>query len=71
MGPTTGDVQARAQALADELLGTCDGLPEHVLDDGDLASALDELVLCCECCGWWCESHEIDDRGNCEDCASG
>ena len=69
MGPSTADIQSRADAIADHLLGTCNPLPDEVLDTEGLAEALDELVLCCETCGWWVESHEIDDSGNCEDCA--
>lgn len=33
-----------------------------------LAEALDDLVMCCWSCGWWVESYEIDDDGDCEDC---
>jgi hypothetical protein len=30
--------------------------------------ALDDQVMLCEACGWWCEAHEVDDDGHCEDC---
>lgn len=70
MGPTTGDKQARAHELADQLMGTCDSLPDEVLDDADLCGHIDELVMCCDTCSWWVEPHEIDDDGNCEDCAT-
>ncbi|RUQ67298.1 hypothetical protein ELZ19_06895 [Brucella abortus] len=78
MGPTTGDIEQRAEELAQQLLGTCRTVSEidETADDElmhreGLAEALDERVLCCHTCGWWCESHEIDDDGNCEDCQDG
>ncbi len=69
MGPTTGDKQAEAQALADELLGTCDALPDHALDDRDLLEHLDTLVRLCDACGWWVEAHEMDNDDNCTECS--
>ncbi len=70
MGPGIGDVQQKAQELAERLLGTTDPLPDWVLetDDPDLCVLLDEAVMLCETCGWWVETHEMDDEQNCEQC---
>lgn len=69
MTPAIEDVQVRAQAIADKLLGTCDQKPDDLLyADADLAEAFDALVRECEGCNWWVETHEVDDEGLCEDC---
>lgn len=64
------NARARAQALADELIGTCNSLPDYVMDDGDLANWLDNFVALCETCGWWVEADEVDRNRNCEDCTT-
>lgn len=69
MGPTTGDKQAEAQALADELLGSCDPLPDHVTEDCDLCEHLDALVIRCEVCDWWVEVYDTDDNVTCTVCS--
>lgn len=62
------------------LQGTCQSLDEAVgfeldLSEGELAAvdchALDALVFCCECCGWWCEQSEMSETMDwmCDDCA--
>lgn len=70
MGPTIGDKQTEARELADELLGTSDNLPEHIVEDFDLCDFLDELVFVCEDCGLWADTGEADDAGNCGDCCA-
>lgn len=64
--------------VADHLLGTC-GDVGHTLDMYDLDPGLalnstfcyelDARVMCCECCGWWVETHEIGEDGECLDCS--
>lgn len=68
MGPTTGEVQEQAHLLAEALLGTCDDLPDGTTDDLELCQHLDMLVLLCETCGWWVETSDTDEDGNCSDC---
>lgn len=65
------------KTIAEELQGTCgtldhklgeyginiDSVPQRILE------SLDEEVMLCEACGWWCDPHEIDGDGNCNDCS--
>jgi len=67
--------------IAHELQGSASSL-ESVLeyngmeaagDDQDFLQALDQLVFCCDDCGWWCEISEMIDTGDsseqvCDDC---
>lgn len=62
------DVQAKAQELADKLLGSCEGLPEEVFELEGFAEALDNLAGCCEECGWWVSADELNDSWICGDC---
>lgn len=61
------------QEAADDLLGSCQSLSDVVEcgEDSDQAfcEAVDALVMCCDCCGWWVETGDLDDQGNCSDCA--
>ena len=67
-------------AIAEELLGSC-GSPGPIADRYDLdpfmgdlevvQAANDHGVYLCECCGWWCDQDEMDDREGefwCHDC---
>lgn len=63
--------------VAERLLGTCNSLDSALEEElgADFADVpiemleiLDDQVLQCEQCGWWCESSEIDDDQACEDC---
>lgn len=73
MGEPTVEI---IREIADELGGTCrsldTALEERGFDIGNVPSvlleALDAEVMLCETCGWWCDSDEIDDDGNCNDC---
>lgn len=62
----------RAQEAAANLLGTCNSLEseatEEELNDSEFCAALDSEVMQCGACGWWVESHEINDEGNCAEC---
>lgn len=64
--------EARVETVAQELLGTCqelhDATTEEERDDIAFLTALDHEVMRCESCCWWCESHEMYEDGNCEDC---
>jgi len=76
------ETRAAAVELAEELLGTCqsvsvDQLKEYFGENApdsliDLPIALlaliDEVTIECSGCGWWCEMHEINDQGLCNDC---
>lgn len=64
--------------VAARLEGTCNSLDEvfeevtgvHIEDASPEALEwLDSQVMLCDCCGWWVEASEIDDDGNCTDCA--
>ena len=62
-----------AEEVSEELLGTCTALTDVVQDgeenDPAFCKELDELIFCCDSCGWWSETGEQDDNGNCESCA--
>lgn len=59
-----------------DLLGTCKSLDEvcreYGITEDDLSQdeleTLDDHTMCCDSCGWWVESNEIDDNGECQDC---
>lgn len=65
-------MEARAREVAEDLLGTCKNLDDHSIEEernnSDFCAALDEQVLKCETCGWWCETGEICKEGHCDDC---
>lgn len=69
---------AKMLRVAEALQGTANSLDDElaeVFGEGttvtdmaaDLLVKLDEAVLECESCGWWCESGEIE-AGECADC---
>ena len=68
------------QALIDYLQGTCHSLNEGVselypdMDENDLTEEdhadIDSQIFHCDCCSWWCEAHEQNDDGHCEDCCA-
>ncbi len=62
----------RVHAVADDLRGSARNLSDFATPeecrDTDFLLALDELVLECECCGWWVDADECDDDQHCEDC---
>lgn len=65
-------MSARAQEVADALLGTAESLEKYATqeerEDRAFLERLDELVTECTQCGWWVETHEIDDDGVCAEC---
>ena len=68
------DMHTRALEVAEELICTSKDLVELTTENERNSTiftrTLDEQVSCCDCCGWWFAADEIDDDGNCEDCAS-
>ena len=65
------DVRARAQEIADELLGSASSLNDVTTsderDDIELLEVIDTMVMQCESCGWWFPTDEAP-AGVCEDC---
>jgi hypothetical protein len=62
------------QQAAEQLLGTAMTLDEVVGEHFDTlprewCHTLDTHVMCCEACGWWVESDDVDEDGNCSDCS--
>ncbi len=62
--------------IAEELTGTCNDL-NHVLEERgiefndisiELLTVLDNEAMDCQLCGWWHESHELNDDQICKDC---
>jgi hypothetical protein len=64
------------QEIAEELRGTCGTLDAALEERGfeldslppEMLRELDEAVMLCETCGWWCDSHELNDDNNCNEC---
>lgn len=63
---------ARAEEVAEDLQGTAKNLEDTATEaecnSSIFLARLDELVLVCETCDWWCEAGEICDNGKCSDC---
>lgn len=65
------------QEIAEELRGTCGTLDKALEERGidfnnvpvALLDALDAIVMCCDWCGWWVESEEINEDCKCRECA--
>jgi hypothetical protein len=65
-------------AIAEDLQGTCKNLDEVCEQHGtsfdsltiDQLRELDDITMCCEQCGWWCEACEFDNPDNqlCAEC---
>lgn len=74
-------ITAAANSVAEALEGTADSLESavwKVLEIEDpwntlpraFFDELDQHVMCCESCNWWCSSDEIDDDQICQNCQS-
>lgn len=66
--------QDRVNEVASDLQGTCKSLddfatPEEA-NDVDFCRAIDDIVFCCDECGWWCDvGEQSHDKGEvCTDC---
>lgn len=72
--------------VAEDLQGTCQRLEDALTrqfgdDSGDdvdttdigieLLRVLDDQVMECEGCQWWCETSDLNDDQVCSDCAPG
>lgn len=71
------------EAVAHQVMGTCstvEGWLDHFGLDPDLAvneqfcQAFDDVVFCCESCGWYCSQDEANENPNgggdiCDDCS--
>ncbi len=62
--------------IAEELNGTCGDLNKALESRGiefnqlsvELLGKLDDEVMDCQVCGWWYETHELNDDQICNDC---
>lgn len=75
-------LDARAQDIADQLIGTCrskhDAMTQEEIDDPTLEAALNDLMFECDCCGWWASTEELNNDGElagydeaCDECVAG
>ena len=59
----------RGVTLGRSLIGTINPLPVEIEDESDsFREGLDDTALCCASCGWWEESDNVDDYGDCWEC---
>ena len=86
MIPFNEENRLKMLLVAEDLQGTCQRLEDALTrqfgddsgDDVDVADfdiellrVLDDQVMACEGCGWWCETHELNEDQVCSDCAPG
>lgn len=76
-------MRARAQVIADELIGTAksyiDALEDREEGDGALETEVRELAFECDQCGWWASTEELHNDPEsgqtmdemCEECFDG
>lgn len=82
--PYNDENKTKMDTVAENLRGTSRSLDEELADefgegaditdfDTELLRHLDDQVMECECCGWWCETHEFADSDDqvCSDCQNG
>ncbi len=58
----------RVLDLAATLEGSCEPLPDWVIEDAEACELLDEHVRLCDECGWWGEAGLFDEEGRCDEC---
>jgi hypothetical protein len=68
------EMRELARKAADELLGTCKHIEmmeeyEGAIWDQAFGDELDAHVMLCSACEWWCETGDLNDEGECSDCA--
>jgi len=69
----------RLDKLCIELEGTSDDLESLIEDQGLLYESvsidefqyIDSKVMCCDTCGFWVPTSQVDDRSVCNDCVIG
>ncbi len=62
--------------IAEDLRGTCKSLDEVLITFGlsfdgipqELLGRLDDEVMECQVCGWWYETHDLNDDQICNEC---
>lgn len=68
------------EAVVYKLEGQCLLSLENVLEelglegmenDPDVCTQVDDRVFCCDECGWWCSTDELNDGQLCDDCNEG
>lgn len=75
---TTANV-IKIEAVAQCLCGSCysleEGLATQFGEDADVSDfsvellrELDDRVMCCEGCNWWCDAGDLDEDQLCSDC---
>jgi hypothetical protein len=64
-------MEARAQEVAHDLIGTAKSLhnvaSDEEMDSSAFNAELDRLAFCCEQCSWWAGEEENDEE-ICDDC---
>lgn len=64
------------ESISDSLNGTCNSLDAELESRGlsidtvpsQILAEIDSRIRLCECCGWWCETHELNEDDFCQDC---
>ncbi len=73
-GPGSDPRFARYDEVIEGLRGTCRSIHElehdgeALEDDPAFCARLDDELRLCDQCGWWAETHEVNDDGVCADC---
>jgi hypothetical protein len=63
--PTNDEVIKYAQ----ELIGTCQSLDDEFCElPLEQCYLMDEIVMCCDTCGWWIASEDMGDESTCLEC---
>lgn len=66
-------MEARAQEVSEDLIGTCQSLSifadEEEIDDPAFARELRFLCFCCEVCDWWSSTDDEAYADICTECA--
>lgn len=68
--------EKQAEAVADRIVNQCmismeQACEELGINPDDIADELDNLVFCCDECGWYCSTEELNnetDQNLCDDC---
>lgn len=78
MGPTSADISELANKLYEELVGTCNSMPDWVQEhpqEQEILEAFDQNAFLCATCEWWCEMGEVEAGADgddvCGDCHEG
>jgi hypothetical protein len=66
------NIETEYNRITEHYQGTCnsmDGEDLEFLESNNLCDRFDGDIFNCQTCGWWCETCEEDESGNCNDCA--